>query len=122
MTMKNIFIGSVIAASISLTACNSNGVNNAVMDEAALNSAPVPPHRMDHVTQVVVFKTRADLPRYSKIIGHVTALNTNQNGTKANPNAVILELKRQAVLKGGNGIVNIIPGTAQTTADVVVTR
>ena len=94
-----------------LTGCNTNPINPA--------NPPITPTYDAQHDLIVVYQKRADLPRGTKIIDHVTALNKLPNGQKASPESVMIELKRQARLAGGMGIVNIIPGTAQTTADVV---
>jgi uncharacterized lipoprotein NlpE involved in copper resistance len=111
--MFNKSIYSIIALSCILTGCNNK------IDP---NNPPITPNYDAQHELITVYQNRADIPQGAKIITHVTALNTLPNGSKATPGAVMVELKRQAQLAGGFGLINIIPGTAQTTADVVGIR
>ena len=107
------FTINVLAVSTLITACNHTGINPNTPDAIPAKHSPY--------ALVQVYPARADIPKNSKIIGKVTAQNKNPNGTKASPVEIMDELKRQAALLGGNGIVHITPGTSQTTANAVIT-
>lgn len=111
MFKKSIY--SIIALSCILTACQNK------IDPS---NPPITPNYDATHELITVYKSRSEIPKGAKIIDHVTALNTLPNGNKAAPGAVMVELKRQAKLAGGFGLINITPGTAQTTADVVGVR
>ena len=109
--LKIAYMNALVISAL-LTGCNSTGINaNAPDAIPAMNSS---------YPLVQVYPKRADIPKNSKIIGKVTAQNKNINGVKSSPEEIIEELKRQAVLAGGNGIVHVTPGTSQTTANAVI--
>jgi hypothetical protein len=114
MKQKISTLNLTFAAVLVLSGCSS-------MEKKEIASAyvPVPTVTEVQINHVKIYKSRAEIPKYSKIIGTVTAQNYNLDGTKASPVAIIAELKRLALLQGGYGIVHITKGTAQTTADVV---
>lgn len=112
MLKKSIY--SIIALSCILTGCNTNKIN-------PVNPPLTPTYDANHEL-ISVYTHRSEIPYGAKIIGHVTAMNKYPNGTKATPEAIMVELKKQAKLAGGFGIIHITSGTAQTTADVVGTR
>ena len=114
-TMNNLKITliSVLALGSLLAGCNRTGIN--------ANAPDVIASQHTQYSSVQVYPTRADIPKNSKIIGKVIAQNKNPNGLKASPEQIIEELKRQATLVGGNGIVHVTPGISQTTANAVVT-
>lgn len=108
------YIPIMITLSCILSACNTNRIDP--------NNPPITPNYDAQNKLITVYMYRSEIPHGAKIIDHVTALNTLPNGQKASPGAIMIELKRQAKLAGGFGLINIIPGTAQTTADVVGTK
>lgn len=110
MNYKLQFIGAV--AAVLLTGCNHTGLNP--NNPASIYSSDT------QFMQVQLYPNHHILPKNAKLLGKVTAQNTNLDGSKASKKAIILELKRQAALLGGNGIYHITPGTAQTTADAFV--
>lgn len=112
MIKKSIFL--ITALTCTLTACNTAHIDPA--------NPPVTPNYDAKHDLIVVYQNRADIPKGGKIVGNVASLNKLPDGSKASPQAIMVELKKQAWLLGGNGIVNITPGIAQTTADVVVVR
>lgn len=106
------YIG-LLSLSILLASCNTTGINANHPNDVNVNTV--------RYNSIQVYNKRADLPRGTKIIGRVTAQNYLPNGIKASPENIITELKRQAAIKGGNGIVFVTPGTVQTTANAVRT-
>lgn len=112
--MNKLVVGTMVAAAVLLTGCNTTGITK--QNAAAIGAVDT---QFSHIT---VYQNRADLPKHTKILGKVTAQNTHMDGTKASSQAIMTELKRQAVLMGGTGIVHVTPGTAQTTADAVIVR
>lgn len=112
--MKNKSIYPIIALTGLLTACNTNSIN-------PMNPPLTPTYDAKHGA-VTVYTDRSEIPQGARIIGHVKAVNKLSNGSKASPEAVMIELKSQAKRAGGIGIIHITPGIAQTTADVVGIR
>lgn len=112
--MFNKSLYSIIALSCILTACNTNKIDP--------QNPPITPNYDAKHELISVYKSRAEIPYGAKIIDHVTAMNTYPDGSKASPEAIMIELKKEAKRVGGFGIIHITPGTAQTTADVVGTR
>lgn len=100
------------ATAILLTGCNHTGLNP--NNPASIYASDT------QFMQVQLYPNQHVLPKNARLLGKVTAQNTNLDGTKASKKAIILELKRQAALLGANGIYHITPGTAQTTADAFV--
>lgn len=111
MNLRNMLVLSTLG--LGLVGCNTTGIDRQHPETLASAQA---------YQSVTVYPTRADVPRHSRILGKVTAQNKLPNGMKASPEAILIELKRQAVLLGANGIVHVTPGVAQTTADAVLTR
>ena len=102
----------LLAISSLLAGCNSTGINpNHPRDVSSIDS---------RYLSVQVFNKRADLPRGSKILGKITAQNKLPDGAKASPEAIVDELKRQALLLGGNGVIFVTPGSVQTHANAVL--
>jgi hypothetical protein len=97
--------------SLALIGCNTTGIDRQHPETIASATA---------FSNVIVYPTRADIPKNSRIIGKVTASNKLPNGLKASPDEIMVELKRKAFLNGANGIVHVTPGTAQTTANAVI--
>lgn len=114
MKIKNALLIGLALNALYLSGCTSTENNEFT------NDLPLTDKQHARVNeQVTVYKARAELPRNTVIIGKVSSQNTNPDGTKASKERILLELKRQAVKAGGNGIVRITPGIAQTTADAV---
>ncbi|WP_058534512.1 hypothetical protein [Legionella saoudiensis] len=111
MFKKSIY--SIIALSCILSACQK---------QIDPTNAPLTPNYDATHELITVYKDSTEIPKGATIITHVKAMNSLPNGTKATPEAIMVELKRQAKLAGGFGLVHITPGTAQTTADVVGVR
>lgn len=103
----------IAALSLTLIGCNTTGINGS-------NASAMPASQ--EYKNVIVYSSIAEMPKHSRIIGKVQAQNKLSNGLKATPEQIIVELKRQALLKGGNGIVHVMPGTAQTTADALISN
>ena len=104
---------SVLAITTLLTACNHTGINPRSPDTIPEKNSPY--------TLMQVYPSRADLPKNSKFVGKFTEQNKDANVVKFTPVEIMVELKRQAALLGGNGLVQLIPGTSQTTANAVFT-
>jgi hypothetical protein len=109
--MKLIKIAIVLPLLNALVGCNSTGLNNRNVDTM--------PTASGKYNLVTVYKTRAEIPRNSKIKGIARVQNYYPNGAKVPSEVIIEELKTQAALSGGTGIFNVVPGAAQTTADIV---
>ena len=111
MNLRNVLVLSTLG--LSLVGCNTTGIDKQHPETVVSAQA---------YQSIAVYPARADVPRHARVLGKVTAQNKLPNGMKASPEAILIELKRQAVLLGANGIVRVTPGLAQTTADAVLTR